>query len=160
MKKEHFELLRPTLLGAWNVVSPNFEALDEIRFVPTAQRYEPGVLNIAGLYGMRAALELIGAHGIDTVAARLLDLKAHLLAQLEPLGFEILGPRDGANASGITTFRHPERDQAQLFAALERGGIIASLRHRAGRDYLRFSPHLYNTEAELDRAVEILRINR
>jgi cysteine desulfurase/selenocysteine lyase len=25
VKKKHFELLRPTLLGAWNVVSPNFQ---------------------------------------------------------------------------------------------------------------------------------------
>ena len=33
VKRERFELLRPTLLGAWNAVSPNFNALDEIRFV-------------------------------------------------------------------------------------------------------------------------------
>jgi len=157
VKREHFERLRPTLLGAWNVISPNYEALDEIRFHPTAQRYEPGVLNVAGIYGMRAAIELINAHGIDRVAARLLELKAHLLAQIEPLGYEVLGPREGPTATGITTFRHPERDHAALFAALERAGIVASLRHRAGLDYLRFSPHLYNTEAELDRAVEVLR---
>jgi len=65
VKKEHFELLRPTLLGAWNIVSPNFQAQDEIQFVPTAQRYEPGVLNIGGIYGMRAAIELISGRGID-----------------------------------------------------------------------------------------------
>ena len=158
VKKEHFELLRPTLLGAWNVVSPNFQAQDEVQFVPTAQRYEPGVLNIAGIYGMRAAIELITSHGIDTVAARLLELKAHLLAQIEPLGFQVFGPREGAAATGITTFRHPSIGSAKLFAALEKAGIVASLRHdREGREYLRFSPHFYNTEAELDRAVEVLR---
>lgn len=158
VKREHFERLRPTLLGAWNVVSPNFQAQDEIEFVPSAQRYEPGVLNIAGVYGLRAAIDLIDSHGIGTVAARLLELKAHLLAQIEPLGFSVFGPREGATATSITTFRHHTASSAALFAALEKAGIVASLRHdREGRDYVRFSPHFYNTEAELDHAVEVLR---
>ena len=59
VRREHFEMLRPTLLGAWNVRSPNFIAQPEIAFQDTAQRYEPGVLNVAGIYGMRAALDLI-----------------------------------------------------------------------------------------------------
>jgi selenocysteine lyase/cysteine desulfurase len=158
VKKEHFELLRPTLLGAWNVQCPNFVTQDEIRFHPTAQRYEPGVLNAAGVYGMKAAIELINSHGIDTVAARLIELKAHLLARLEPLGFHVLGPRTPPAATAITTVRHESASSAKLFAALEKAGVIASLRHdRQGRDFLRFSPHFYNTEAELDRVAEILR---
>ncbi len=158
VKKRHFELLRPTLLGAWNVQSPNFITQDEVRFVPTAQRYEPGVLNAIGIYGMKAAIELIQSHDIGVVAARLLELKAHLIAQLEPLGFEILGPKSGPNATSITTFRHPTASCAELFTALEKAHIVASLRHdRAGRDYLRFSPHFYNTETELDTAVRVLR---
>ncbi len=158
VRRAHFERLRPTLLGAWNVQSPNFIAQDHIEFVPTAQRYEPGVLNILGIVGMKAALDAFLAHGMDTVAARLLELKAHLVRQLDALGFQILGPRDGATATSITTFRHPTANSAALFAALEKAHVIASLRHdRTGRDYLRFSPHFYNTEAELDRALVALK---
>lgn len=158
VKRAHFELLRPTLLGAWNVVSPNFNALDEINFVPTAQRYEPGVLNIAGIFGMKAALDFFLGLGHERIAARLLELKAHLIRQIEPLGFQILGSRQGANASSITTFRHATACSAALFAVLEKAGVVASLRHdREGRDYLRFSPHCYNTEAEIDTAVAALR---
>ncbi|MEI9893898.1 MAG: aminotransferase class V-fold PLP-dependent enzyme [Chthoniobacter sp.] len=159
VRKAHFEKLRPTLLGAWNVVSPQFNALDEIRFVPTAQRYEPGVLNIAGVLGMRAALDFFHQQGLDTIAARLLELKAHLIPRLQDLGFHLLGPDTGhPAASSITTFRHERASSTALFAALEKAKVIASLRHdREGRDYLRFSPHCYNTEAELDTAVEVLR---
>ena len=158
VKREHFEMLRPTLLGAWNVVSPNFQTQDEIAFVPTAQRYEPGVLNIIGIYGMMAAIELLAGAGIDAIGARLLELKAHLLAQIEPLGFRVLGPREGSAASGITTFFHDTASATALFAALEKANVICSLRHdREGRDYLRFSPHFYNTEAEIDTAVRVLR---
>ncbi len=158
VKRAHFEMLRPTLLGAWNVVSPNFQTQDEIEFVPTAQRYEPGVLNIVGIYGMKAAIELLMSTGIEAIGARLLELKAHLLSQIEPLGFRVLGPREGANASGITTFRHDTASSVKLAAALEKAGVVSSLRHdREGRDYLRFSPHFYNTEAEIDTAVRVLR---
>ena len=157
VRRAHFERLRPTLLGAWNVVSPNFQAQDDIVFVPNAQRYEPGVLNIAGILGMKAALDYFLATGMEAVAARLLELKAHLIQQLEARSFTILGPRAGANASSITTFRHSTAGSTGLFAELEKARIVCSLRHdRTGRDYLRFSPHFYNTEAELDRAVEVL----
>lgn len=159
VRKANFEKLRPTLLGAWNVVSPNFNALDEIRFVPTAQRYEPGVLNIAGILGMRAALEFFQKEGHDRISARLLELKAHLVPHLEEMGFQILGPGvSSPAASSITTFRHPTASSANLYAALEMEKIISSLRHdREGRDYIRFSPHCYNTETELDAALDVLR---
>jgi len=161
VRRAHFERLRPTLLGAWNVQSPNFITQDRIEFVPTAQRYEPGVLNIAGILGMKAALDAFLTQGMDTVAARLLELKAHLVRQLDLLGFTILGPAEGPAASSITTFRHATASSAALFAALEKAHVIASLRHdREGRDYLRFSPHYYNTEAELDTALEALRAAR
>ncbi len=156
--ERHFETVRPTLLGAWNVHSPKFLAQDSVEFVPTARRYEPGVLNTSGVYGMKAALELLLGEGIDRIASRLLELKALLLRELGALGFESVGPLTGVNASGITTVWHPRRPASALFQALEDGGVVASLRHdRSGRDYLRFSPHFYNTPAELFRVAEILK---
>jgi selenocysteine lyase/cysteine desulfurase len=158
VKRQHFDRLRPTLLGAWNVYSPGFITQENIRFMPTAQRYEPGVLNFAGLYGMKAGIELIQQFGIERVAARLLQLKAHLVGTLETLGFEIIGPREGPSAHVITTCRHPSADLAALHARLTEAGIVCSLRQdRAGHHYLRFSPHFYNTEAELERVAEVLR---
>lgn len=159
VKREHFGLLRPTLLGAWNVHSPNFVTQERIRFPDTAQRYEPGVLNVAGIYGLRAALEMLAGIGLENVHARILQLKAGLVAGLRERGFEIVPPLDGPNASGITTFTHPARagEMTKFFRALEEGNVIASLRFdRAGRQYIRLSPHFYNTHEELGRVVEIL----
>jgi cysteine desulfurase/selenocysteine lyase len=156
--ERHFQTVRPTLLGAWNVHSPRVLAQDSVEFVPTARRYEPGVLNTSGVYGMKAALELLLGEGIDRIAARLLGLKALLLRELGGLGFEPVGPLTGANASGITAVWHPRREASALFQALEAHGVVASLRHdRSGREYLRFSPHFYNTPEELSRVAEILR---
>lgn len=158
VKRAHFDRLRPTLLGSWNVYSPGFVAQENIRFMPTAQRYEPGVLNFAGLYGMKAGIDLIQQIGIDRVAARLLGLKAYLIAKLEALGFEIIGQREGPAAHVITTCRHPRADHSALHAKLAEASIVCSLRQdRSGVSYLRFSPHFYNTEAEFDRVADVLK---
>ena len=147
------------MLGAWNVLSPDFIAQEEIRFHPTAQRYEPGVLNASGIVGLKAVLEMLAEVGPDAIAARLHELKAHLVGGLDALGCEITGPREGAASSAITTFTPPPGNAGagEIFDALSQAGIIASHRKdRAGLDFVRLSPHFYNTEAELDRTLEVI----
>ena len=46
---------------------------------------------------------------------------------------------------------------AGLCERLEAANVIVSLRtDRSGRKYIRFSPHFYNTDAEFQRALELL----
>jgi selenocysteine lyase/cysteine desulfurase len=158
VKSHRFNELRPSLIGAWNAYSPDFVAQHEVTFPQSARRYEPGVLNIGPLFGMQASLEMLMDFGIPTVATRLLELRRALFERLAPLGFEMTGPPlDDPLSSGIATFSHRDRDLRKDFATLEASGIIVSLRlDRVGRQYLRFSPHCYNTEEELDRVAQCL----
>lgn len=162
VKEDLQERLRPSLLGSWNVRSPNFIAQPNIEFENGGRRYEPGALNISGILGMKSGIELLLETGIDKVSAQLLRLKTRLLSGLEPLGFTTLGPIEGVNASGITTvFREADSGRTsleQVAESLVGKGIHPSLRHdREGRAHLRFSPHFYNTEAEMERVVEAVR---
>jgi selenocysteine lyase/cysteine desulfurase len=46
---------------------------------------------------------------------------------------------------------------AALYKKLADAGIVASLRSdRKGQNYLRFSPHFYNTDAELNQVLSVL----
>lgn len=157
--EEHFEKLRPTLLGAWNVQSPNFITQREIAYESGGRRYEPGVLNCGPLFGMQSAIDLLLAVGIDQVSSRLLDQKAYLLEGLHQRGFTSVGPTSGKNASGITTVvdqGNPERLMPLYKKMLEKG-VVASCRHdRNNVPHLRFSPHFYNTMAEFDRVFETI----
>lgn len=159
VREELQEQLRPSLLGSWNVQSPNFIAQESIAFEKGGRRYEPGALNISGILGMKAGIELLAEAGIENVSAQLLRLKSRLVEGLEPLGYELTGPREGPQASGITTFRRASgRPLEEVFDALKERGIHPSLRHdREGNPHLRFSPHFYNTEAEMDRVVDAVR---
>jgi len=157
VKEELQETLRPTLIGAWNVKSPNFIAQTEVEFESGARRYEPGVLNMAGILGMKASIELINEAGVANISARLLQLRDCLRARLSPLGFQLIEASDGCLPHGISTFSHPSRNLAQAFEHLARHKVNVSHRHdRSGQDYLRFSPHFYNTEAEVERIAELL----
>ena len=158
VKREHFGRLRPLLLGAANVRSPDFVSQPDIRFLDTAARYEPGVLNLGPVLGMAASLDLLWEVGLARVADRITTLVGRLAAGLGELDFQPAGPLSGQTASGILAVTHPTADLSVVFQALQERRITASLRHDARRRaYLRWSPHFYNTEAEIDGAVAAVR---
>jgi cysteine desulfurase/selenocysteine lyase len=77
---------------------------------------------------------------------------------LQEKGFTVLNAEaKPENASGIVTFLRPGADMAALNAKLAENNIVGSLRvDRQGQRYIRFSPHYYNTDAELQRALDVL----
>ncbi len=155
VRREVQEQLQPSVFGWHNLRCPNFVAQEELKFRPDARRYEAGSANLLGLAGLKAALELALELGVDAIAAELLRKRTRLVAALREKGYEVLcADTPPENAGGIVSFHRPGTDMGGLHARLAAEGIITSLRaDRAGTRYLRFSPHYYNTDAELDRAL-------
>lgn len=162
VRREHHDRLKPTLLGAWNVESPEFVAQPNIAFYDGARRYEPGSLNFPGILAMDASLRLLLDLGIETIADRLLTLRARLCELLGGHGFRLppaLEAADPRHASGIVSVTHPKSDLRPVVAGLARDGISVSLRAaRDGTPHLRFSPHCYNTDGDLDRVEAVLNV--
>lgn len=151
VSREMFESVRPTLLGAWNVSSPEFVASESVTFVRGAQRYEPGVLNTVGMYGMAASLGLLAREGIPSVGQMILNLADTLGEGVRRLGFELILERSEERRSGIVSFRHPTKEVEELFRFLTERGVSASLRADGlGGIWIRLSPHFYNTGGEVD----------
>ena len=150
--------LRPIVHGWHNVRCPNFVAQDQMVHPPDARRYEAGSLNLVGLAGMIAGIELLQEIGIHQIAAELLRKRALLIPALELKGYAVLeAAAPPEHASGIVTFHKPGVDLAALQAKLQSERILTSLRgNRAGQSYLRLAPHFYNTDAELQQLLERL----
>ncbi len=167
VKASRQELLRPTLLGSWNVVSPQFIAQEDIRFHEGARRYEPGTFSVPGIVGMGASIKFLLELGVESIGRRILELRRELLVRVRPLGFrhyieewDQSGAADDSQRSGIVSLVHDTRDLHAVSKALAANGVTASLRqNRQGRLLLRFSPHFYTTTAEIDRVVDILARN-
>jgi cysteine desulfurase/selenocysteine lyase len=158
VRRDLQEKLNPPVYGWHNVKNPNFVAQEQIVFRSGAVKYEAGTQNLVGLVGLIAAMELALELGVENIAAELLRKRALLVPALSAKGFTVLNAdAKTENASGIVSFFQPGKNLAELNRRLADAGIIASLRtNRAGQDFIRLSPHFYNTDAELQRVLELL----
>ncbi|HEV2803644.1 MAG TPA: aminotransferase class V-fold PLP-dependent enzyme [Chthoniobacterales bacterium] len=158
VKKTRHELLRPALIGGWNVVSPDFITQREIRFESGGRKFEPGAYTHSVIAGLRAAAELLLEAGPKEVSNQIRSLNESLREQIAAAGFEFLSPAEDANRSGILTFRHPNAGSDRLWEVLRKSDIVVSLRlDRANQSWLRVSPHFYNTEPEIHSIINHLR---
>jgi len=157
VRRELQEKLNPPLYGWNNVRNPNFVAQEQIVFRSGAVKYEAGTHNLLGVVGLIAALELALEVGVESIATELLRKRALLVPALQKKGFTVLNAdAKTENASGIVSFFQPGKDLMPLNQKLSDAGVIASLRtDRKGQNYVRLSPHSYNTDAELQRVLEL-----
>lgn len=155
IRKEHFPLVHPTLIGAWNVVSPNFIAQEQVVFEETARRYEPGAMNLLGIVGMQAAMKMLLDTGIDSIYDRILRLRHLFASRLGAKGYQIVaGEAPDHLSTGILSVTHPSKDLKALGKTLEENKIYVSARNlRDGTPLIRFSPHYYNTEEEVEKVL-------
>jgi cysteine desulfurase / selenocysteine lyase len=158
VRQEVQERLRPTTLGWNNVRCPNYVAQEALTLRSGAHRYEAGSANLLGLVGLHAAMELLLEVGIENIAAELLRKRAWVVPMIQEKGYTVLHPNaPPENASGIVTFSREDADMRELHQKLEAANMLTSLRaDRTGRQYIRLSPHFYNTDEELRRVIDAL----
>jgi selenocysteine lyase/cysteine desulfurase len=157
VKKSRHDLLRPSTIGGWNVVSPNFISQREVKFETGGRKFEPGAYTHTVLAGLKAAVELLLEAGPSEVTQRISTLTQTLRDQITAAGFEFLSPTEEKNRCGILTCRHPRVPSAALWESLTKKDVVVSLRQdRADRAWLRISPHFYNTDAEMQRVADLL----
>ncbi len=151
------DLVWPSLIGGWNVRSPDFIAQPEIEFAAGGQKFEPGAYNYVAIAGMRAAVSLLEEVGAAQISARILMLTSALHEQIASAGYEFLSPAEEKYRCGILTFRHSRVPAEKIVHVLSDSDVIASLRRdREGRSWLRISPHFYNAREEMTRTAELL----
>jgi len=158
VRRELQDRLNPPVYGWHNVRCPNFVAQEQIVFRNDATKYEAGTHNLLGVVGLLKALELVRETGVDHIAAELLRKRALLVPALQAKGWTVLNASAAPeNASGIVTFFHPDKNIGETHQTLTAAGITTSLRtDRAGQNFIRLSPHYYNTDAELERVLSLV----
>ena len=156
VRRDLQDRLAPQAFGWNNVRCPNYVARETMNLRSDARRYEAGSFNVLGIAGLNAALGLLLEVGIAAIAADLTAKRTGLAAALQAKGYEVFFP-EGQQTGGITSCWREGTDMKAVGERLAAENIIASVRgDRAGRDYLRFSPHFYNTSSDLDLALELL----
>ena len=156
----------PWAMGGTGVHS--FDALQPLEW-PT--RLEAGTLNGHGIAGLSAGLDFIEAQGgVEAIAARERALAERFLAGVREIpGIALYGAFDQPARSAIVSLNVGDIDSAEISDALMQGWGIATrpgahcapLMHRAlgteRQGVVRFSFGYFNTDEEVDTAIDALR---
>lgn len=152
VRRDLIDLLHPVSVG-WNSVvgARDFSRID-FRLKPHAGRWESGTLNVGGVVGLGASLELLLSIGLHVIADRVLTLTDYLCEQAARKGSEVFSSRLAGDRSGIVSLIVAGADPRTLVKTCRLEGIV--INQRAGR--VRVSPHCYNTIEEIDRLLDLL----
>ncbi|GMV03899.1 MAG: kynureninase [Gemmatimonadota bacterium] len=145
--------LVPTLeprITSWFAAEGQFGFdLEGFRYRPDARRFEMGTPALPTVHTALGGQEIVDELGIHRIHARNRHLTDRLVERCREEGLSVR-LAEPARRSAIVMVRHD--DPAGAVAWLAEQGVIVD--HRPG--HVRVSPHVYNTEEEVDRCVEVL----
>ncbi len=144
VQAELLEKLDPPFAGCVSVVGWEAWRDYDLTFLPAAQRFELGCSNFVGQVGLLAAVELLLDTGIESIATWTLHLTDLLTRDLTELGYPIASNLSPQHRSSIVSFAVPGGAEA-AHEQLARAGVVVSKRE----EFIRVSPHCYNTEEEI-----------
>jgi len=149
--QEVVDLVHPTSVGWKSVRGENDFFTIRLDFKPDALRFEPGSLNLLGIHGLGAALDLLFEVGVERIFEDVLEVNDLFVQGLRRRGLKIVTPLEQASRSGILSFI-PKVDPEKTFHTLMEEKIMVSER----KGLIRLSPHFYNSEADVRRFFEVL----
>jgi len=134
-------------------------------FPGNAQRFEPGTTATDQLWGWHAALRWLNGLGKHAIEERVCSLGGYLMEGLTEVGCEVKTPSE-EEPDALNTQRHGlimyttgsyEGDRASVERLRGRPGKPVrgpTMKYQGGFGGIRVSPHIYNTEEEIDAFVE------
>ena len=146
------EKLINTNVGWSSVVNPRDFLNYDLTQKPDATRFEEGSYNSVGLYGLKAAIDLLLDIGIPTIEASVLKLTKRLIEGLKAKGYRVITPKADSARAGIVIFESEQHTPDEIYEMLHAENIITAARGSG----VRVSPHFYNTASEVERLLEVL----
>ena len=151
-RRELLDRLQPVEVGQASMVERASYLDYQLEFVPNAGRFECGVVNQQGVWGLQASLDLFNQVGLENVRDQILALHDYLADALSSRDYQIVSSLEQNERSGILSFRSEHCDSASLRERLHQAGVIVSLRE----GLVRVAPHFYNNTQDIDRLVDAL----
>ena len=168
LQEEMIEQITPLLSGGTGSISHTEEIP---KFMP--DRFEPGTMNLPGIFGLHAALEWLAETGMENIHYKertLTELFLNKIKELDGTGekISVIGKENVDGRTAVVSVQTPERDVSEVAYLLDKNyGIMARVglhcapsAHKTLGTYptgtIRFSFGYFNTEEEVLLAVKAL----
>ena len=161
-RRELLDALPPYQGGGEMILSVDFH---KTTFKPAPHRFEAGTPNISGPIGLHAAMDYLDAIGRDNIFRHDQELARYAYEGLSAMsGIRLFGPRQGR--AGVVSFlladvhAHDVVTVADQYGVALRGGHHCTqplMRKLGVESTARASFYFYNTRAEVDRFLEVIR---
>lgn len=118
------------------------------RYADTAYRFMNGTSHIPALEACRPGLKIVTEVGVPRIREKSQRQTARLIELAEKQGWRVNTPRNPEQRGGTVSIDMP--DSQEVSRELLKREILIDWRPKAG---VRFAPHFYNTDAEIDTAI-------
>lgn len=145
--RENLAVVVPGWKSIENVTDITHQLDYQLTLARGARRYESGVQNISGMYGMGASIDLFLGLGMELIGEHVLAMSALVAEQLEAHGYHTVSSQTPTERSGIVSVDCAGREPAAVAKALKSAAVMCSVRE--GR--LRISCHLFIDEDDVHR---------
>jgi kynureninase len=143
--------LQPGFIGWAAHETPFAFATGAAHLAGNPERFQSGTPNVPALYAARAGYEIVAEIGVEAIRRRSLALTRRLIEAAQAAGFRLNTPLPDHERGGSVIIDVP--DGEVVADELLRRNVIVDFRPGAG---IRMAPHFYNTEEEIDRAMQTL----
>jgi cysteine desulfurase/selenocysteine lyase len=161
-RSEILEAMPPYQGGGEMILSVGY---DQTEFKPAPYRFEAGTPDISGAIGLHVAMDYLDALGRENIWQHDQTLAQYALEKLAGLkNIRLLGPKQ--NRAGLVSFLLPDVHAHDVVTLADQAGVALRgghhctqpLMHKLGvESTVRASFYFYNTKAEVDRFVEVMR---
>ncbi len=143
--------LDPGLVG-WRSHKDMWEfRADRLEYPDTARRFEASTMAYGCVPGLAEAITYLNSIGVERIFEHnkhMADLIGNALLER---GARILSPENDTERSSIISVDFPNRDEQEIASHLNNNNVVVSYRMGA----IRISPHLYNTERDVEKMIEV-----
>jgi len=162
-RSELLNAMPPFQGGGDMILSVDFH---QTTYKPTPHRFEAGTPDIAGAIGLHAAMVYLDAIGLERIWRHDQELASYAYEMLSELkGVRLFGPKVGR--AGVVSFlldgvhAHDVVTVADQWGVALRGGHHCTqplMRKMGVESTARASFYFYNTEAQVDRLIEVIAV--
>tara|TARA_B000000475_G_scaffold7999_1_gene7350 strand:- start:2275 stop:3414 length:1140 start_codon:yes stop_codon:yes gene_type:complete len=124
-----------------------------LRYNDDVSKYEFSTLAFGCILGLSESLKYLNTIGIDKIYNYNLFLTDHLIEGLKQLDAKIISTDKCVNRSPIITAKFKNKDSESIINDLRCANIFISQR----KEWVRFSPHFYNTLEDIDLVISEIR---